>query len=68
MEDELGSEKKELAHLSINGQVFLQKAQATNYVLYQSQETRTFGRLIVDLFLEYIPGKGWWGAMQDWPL
>jgi hypothetical protein len=56
MEDEQGREKKEPARLSINGQVFLQKARANDYVLYQSQETRTFGRLVVDLFLEYIPG------------
>jgi hypothetical protein len=55
MEEKLENEKEEPALLSVNGSTFLQQACTNEYVLYQAQEPQMFGRIRVDLFLEYVP-------------
>jgi hypothetical protein len=64
VEEKQKNEKRESTLLSVNGSTFLQQARTNEYVLYQAQEPQMFGRIRVDLFLEYVPDKGWWGAMR----
>lgn len=64
MEEKQENEKRESTLVSVNGSTFLQQARTNEYILYQAQKSRMFGKFIVDLFLEYVPGKGWWGAMR----
>ncbi|GCE14476.1 hypothetical protein [Tengunoibacter tsumagoiensis] len=52
------------SQLQVNDLLFNEIARGTDYVLYQASASRTIDEITIDLFLEQVPDKGWWGALR----
>jgi hypothetical protein len=50
--------------LLVNGMTFIEESHGDDYVLYQARQRRKLGDIVVDIFLEQVPNKGWWGALR----
>lgn len=50
--------------MHIRGITFAQTSRARDYILYRAQKSRTLGDIVVDIFLEQVPSKGWWGGAR----
>ncbi len=62
--DSQANEESTQPLLQVNATTFSQFASGSDYSLYQTLEQRTYGNVVVDIFLEHVPNKGWWGAMR----
>lgn len=51
-------------HIHIHDCAFNQVAEGKDYIVYQACEPRALGAIRIDIFLEYVPDKGWWGAIR----
>lgn len=63
MADEQGSNDGGQTLLPVNDTMFMLDSRGDDYILYHAHKRRTLGDIIVDVFLEQVPGKGWWGAV-----
>ncbi|GCE27645.1 hypothetical protein KDA_31290 [Dictyobacter alpinus] len=54
----------EQPHIYIHDCAFTQVAQGKDYIVYQAREPRVLGEMKIDLFLEYVSDKGWWGVIR----
>ena len=54
----------EQPYIHIHGCAFTQVAEGKDYIVYQARESRALGEMKIDLFLEYVSDKGWWGAIR----
>ncbi|GCE06015.1 hypothetical protein [Dictyobacter aurantiacus] len=43
---------------------FVQVAEGQDYVVYQTCEPRALADIAIDLFLEHVLDKGWWGGIR----
>lgn len=64
MADEQGSNDEGQTLLPVNDTMFMLDSRGDDYILYHAHKRRTLGDIIVDVFLEQVPGKGWWGAVR----
>lgn len=64
MADEQENRDREQTLLYVNAMAFSENSRDDDYVLYLARKRRKLGDIVVDIFLEQVPDKGWWGAVR----